>query len=60
MDEVYGMEYLWDDAEEFERNCLAEDGPEWDEDDEEENAEGDWEMEPREDFGFFGEAGLSD
>ena len=53
MEDDYGMEDLWDDAEEFERDQLAQEDYEDDDFDPTED-------DIREDFGYFGEAGLWD
>jgi len=56
MDEDYGCEELWDDAEEFERDQLAEDHEEEDEFEDMDEAD----AYIREDFGFFGEMGVNE
>ncbi len=48
-------EEYWDDAEEYERDELAQDH-----EDEDEDQEYGVDDDPREDFGYFGEAGLWD
>ena len=59
MEDDYGMEDLWDDAEEFELDQLAQEDYEDDDFDPTEDAASAG-YDTREDFGYFGEAGLWD